>query len=246
LTSAGAGAGVLSPAPGGAGAACCADASDAFAVASADVAVAGDLPRTPLTSPMAAAGVPLAGGGVAGWLLTTIATATGWTADWPRLPPLWSLSWCRSPRHRLGFSCCLTIVSRNRRLAQMPGLGRDRRPAPAHSDLPRPVAKPDWDWPGSGRWPSCCLAPKACCCWKGAGPSCWDLPAVGSSGPVTFARAPYCRRPFRPRSISNCYSTGSYCSAAAESRLSTLGWRAAMDSPARRSAAERTRHRARR
>jgi hypothetical protein len=95
------------------------------------------------------------------------------------------------------FSCCLTIVSRNRRLAPMPGLGRDRRPAPAHSDLPRPVANPDWDWPGSGRWPSCCLAPKACCCWKGAGPSCWDLPAVGSSGPVTFARAPYCRRPFR-------------------------------------------------
>ena len=80
MTSAGAGAGVLSPAPGEAGAACCADASDAFAVASADVAVAGDLPRTPLTSPMAAAGVPLAGGGVAGWLLTTIATATGWTA----------------------------------------------------------------------------------------------------------------------------------------------------------------------
>lgn len=42
--------------------------------ASAEVAV-GDLPRPPLTPPIAAAaaaGVPLAGGGGAGWVLTTI------------------------------------------------------------------------------------------------------------------------------------------------------------------------------
>ena len=209
MTSAGAGAGVLSPAPGEAGAACCADASDAFAVASADVAVAGDLPRTPLTSPMAAAGVPLAGGGVAGWLLTTIATATGWTAGLAASAAVVVVVVVSVAAASSWLFLLLDDCFAESRLAQTSGLGRDRRPAPAHSDLPRPVAKPDWDWPGSGRWPSCCLAPKACCCWKGAGPSCWDLPAVGSSGPATFARAPYCCRPFRPRSISNCYSTGS-------------------------------------
>ena len=114
-------------------------------------------------------------------------------------------------------------------------------------------ACPDpWTWPGSaacasafgfaafgceaelglaGFWalavvPSCA---EGLLSWKGAGPSCWDLPVVGSSGPATFARAPYCCRPLRPRSISSCYSTGSCCFAAVESRLSTsLGWPAAI------------------
>jgi len=60
--------------------ACCADASVAFAVAScasAEVAVVGDLPRPPSPIAAAGAGVPLAGAGAAGCVLTTSATATG-------------------------------------------------------------------------------------------------------------------------------------------------------------------------
>ena len=84
---AGTGAWLLSPDPGEAAGAGCADASGALVAdvpscAAAGVAAAGALPRPPLMSPIAAvaADVPLADGGVVCWALTTMATATGWTA----------------------------------------------------------------------------------------------------------------------------------------------------------------------